>query len=554
MRGCNANPIPPIQVDFEGRKLLAHAEHRFSRGAIDAPTNEPPKHGEIRVTFDDSSNLSGEAANRYLGLSHVLLHGAENCFGRTNSGAPCGGWRCVTCGPPRWSAAAIDSANRRRGRLAKPVKPAPPIDRTAFDDCEVRTKWERLEVAKSLVRGGDYDRQSKCHKTRIRPDAEPEIRRYDSGAYSLSDLMTCRNWCCAVCGTARGRDTAGALAVIFRRHLAPARSDESLTAEEVDALRRTWVERDVWMLTMTAPHTAVEDPRTVVQRLYKASERFFRSRAWRRFADRHGIEYRVRVLDCTHGGCNGAHPHFHVALLPTRAQIPLWYVEPDAPAGAIPFRGIREATEERRALWLDTLVGGLVPAWEDAVIDAGTSIDKLTQFREQSLMLSGAEKAAGYFAKWGLADEIGASTAKSRSHLRLLDAAAAGIAGAGAAYIAWRAASDGVAWVTGLERAKDAYGVDGDAIAEYLAELRSKRRAEAEKKGEPIPVVVRAFQLKIRSHLYAGALRSGWPDVFAFLDEIDAAGGRDLQSELDGYLWRARGMRLQGRSAPSQPP
>ena len=109
---------------------------------------------------------------------------------------------------------------------------------------------------------------------------------------------------------------------------------------------------------------------------------------------------------------------------------------------------------------------------------------------------------------------------------------------AGDAFLAWRYATDGRAWVTGLGDVARRYNVTDDDTATYLAELRRRRELELEREGTP-PVRMRPLLLTIRPHLYKGALAAKWPAVFEAVDAADAA-GEDVQSALDRFLWQSR--------------
>lgn len=336
--------------------------------------------------------------------------------------------------------------------------------------------------------------------------------------------------------------------------------------------RDAW--HDVWMLTLAPPHYADEAGELVVERLYRATEILWRKNAWRRFADQHGVVGRVRVLDATHGGANGSHPHFHVALFVQRALMPTtWTPSARARRGRVRFAStdgdlveslvraltapapvdgtsltssllstiqpLRMAARDTRAAYLDELRGDLLDAWEASCREAGIPIEQHAAFRSRSLLLSPSEDAASYFVKWGLADEVGAPTNKQRSHLRLLDLVAAGVDRAGDVYRAWRRAVHGRTWVTGLGDICTRLGVTDDDATAYLAELRRRRERQLELAGTPA-LVVPELALVVKSHLFPAALRLGWEQVFALCDQLAAAAraADDVQAELDRVLWR----------------
>jgi hypothetical protein len=437
------------------------------------------------------------------------------------------------------------------------------LDARAIDAAKKTSQWTRLEAARNLLAGSMFNRQSKCHHVRrVGADEDVVLHRHESGSYTVQGLVRCGHMTCPCCGPVRARQTAAALAVAFKRHLtAPPvvrLADPTHVPQHAnDRAPQIVVERepflhDVWMLTLTMPHRADEATSDVVDRLFRASEQLWRSPAWRRFSKRWGIVARVRVLDVTFGGANGIHPHFHVALFVTQAAVQTVTIRPlVAGEDALSFTPLIATDVATRAQFLDGIREVLIDSWADALRDAGTRIDNDAEFRRVSLMLTPSEHAAAYFTKWGLADEIGATTAKSRNHLRLLDAVRAGVDAAGDAFIAWRHACDGKQWVSGLTDACRVYAVTGEDVSAHVEQLRAKRDAELTRKGQA-PVKVRPLRIAIRPHLYAGALAAmrptfddgpdaptGWGRLFAFIDATDARGG-DVQLEFEGELWRAR--------------
>ncbi len=365
-----------------------------------------------------------------------------------------------------------------------------------------------------------YDRDARCLRVRYSPQARVHGRRAEWAAWSVEgQIVKCRQWTCPVCGPRRARETASKLGVAFDRH------------------RRGNVLHDVWMLSLSIPHRASDATENVVDALYAASNALWRTVAWRRFAKRWGIVARVRVLDATHGGSHGSHPHFHIALFPTAASFAIAETAraPDDLEGVFPFQPLTGADEKTRERLLRELACGLVPAWEECVREAGVTIDDAASFRRVGLKLSPSEKASRYFTKWGLAQEIGAPTSKDRNHLRLLDAYVAGSIRAGEVYRTWRHATAGHQWVSGLEDMCQRLGVTDEDAQAFATALREKREAETAKEGKPVKKV-RALKIEIRPHLFSAAINLGWTEVFAFCDEVDARDG-DVQTELDAWLW-----------------
>lgn len=366
--------------------------------------------------------------------------------------------------------------------------------------------WERHGVAHAAhARVGELpgargfeSRACKCHRTR-RVRGNVRGRRSDRGAWSWEGLVTCDLMTCPLCGARRARTSSATLGAVIDRHMKAHRS------------------ADAWMLTTTIPHTRHDLVGVTVERLYRAWSHFTRLPEWQRFRDRHGIEAVVRVLDATFGGDDGAHPHFHVLLLPTVAvDLDLEGIED----GWIPtpqsWRNFPQAQREQR---LDEVALCLWGAWDRACERAG-----ITRSRgAHALKLSPAEHARAYFLGWGLADEVGAVTSKLKSHVRLLDAAAAGHQNAAAAYTEWCAAVDGRQWVTGLADAAARYGVDDGVVELWLAELRAQRDEAARLDGNPVQLV-RALDVEIPGHLYPTALKLGWARIHEILDDADAKG------------------------------
>lgn len=392
------------------------------------------------------------------------------------------------------------------------------------------TLWRRLELASELMRNSEWDRDAKCNRTRFAAASDVTVKRSESGSWSTSGVIKCGVWqTCPSCGPAKCREVASKLSVCFDRHMVNP-------------------EADVWMLSLTIPHHGDESAELTVDRLYAASHELLRSREWRAFVKRWGVVGRVRVLDATHGGGNGSHPHFHIALFPTAAGLLTTHAWTLAAASGeaagdldqqIASRGhwtlLRACSPLVRERYLDEIKGSLVTAWERAVRAAGARIERVGHFRENSVRLSPSENAAAYFTKWGLADEVGASTSKGRNHLRLLDAVGAGIKGAAYLFKQWRRAVDGHALVTGLGDVCRRLGVTDEDAHDWLKKMRERREAEALREGKPL-VKVPELQLVIRAHVYAAAMRLGWESVFAFCDET-ATGGGDVQTMLDAFLW-----------------
>lgn len=409
--------------------------------------------------------------------------------------------------------------------------------------------WERLDQASALHAGDRppelWPNAAKCH--RIPHGRGPIVgHRTERGTWRWSGFVTCDLWSCPSCGASRARSTAATLGVAFQRHLAAA-----------DNLA------DVWMLTLAPPHGHLDLVGLTVDRLYAAHAAFKRSAAWKRFAERWGIASTVRVLDVTFGGRNGAHPHFHIALFPRRATTPArsyaeptpsgasWWQRIIRDAGAVPAFApaspapLRASSATDRQTMLDGLAVELHGAWRAALRAAGVE----RAIGDEALKLTPAVDASSYFTAWGLADEVGAPTSKGASHLRLLDAATAGYANAGAAYLEWCAAVAGRQWVTGLDDLCTRYDVDVDDITAFVAELRAKRDAAAAAAGEPI-VLVRPLSVAIAPWLVPAWRLVGPAALHAAMDAADAAGGDPQVALVDLLLLRLRAAGGRGSTDP----
>jgi hypothetical protein len=390
--------------------------------------------------------------------------------------------------------------------------------------------WDRADVGASVM---PWDsNEAKCQRTRRSADPA-KVYRTERGAWCFAGLITCEKWACAHCGSSRARSTSAALGVALRRHLS-------------DGVRDHWRWPDAWMLTLTIPHTRTDWLGVTVDRLFGAWRSFEQSSAWRSFKKRWGVVGVVRVLDVTFGGLNGAHPHFHVLVLPSRA-VRVSDVADVADAGGMGgdrretiYQPIAGLGREERQLELDGLAVGLWGAWDDACAVAGVERAR----GAQALRLSGSEDAAAYFVGWGLGDEVGATPMKRRSHLRLLDAVAAHVAGAASAYVAWCGAVAGKQWVSGLGDVRRRLSISEEDEDAYIAELRAKRDAARAAAGDPV-VLVRPLYGWVPHHLWPTVPRAGRANFFRALDAADAR-GEDVQTAL--VIWLSDQQR--GRAPP----
>jgi hypothetical protein len=375
--------------------------------------------------------------------------------------------------------------------------------------------WDRLDVMAELLGcrcaedqhernvqlGLCFNRQAKCQRTRRKKAADVPYHRSDRGCWTSRDLVTCGHHTCASCGTFRARNAEAAVGCCIERWLGgnegKHRNDATL---------------DVAMLSMTMPHKATDAVESTVAILYEANAAFFRSRTWEAFATEFGVHARIRFLDATFEGANGAHPHFHIALFFDGAPL-----------------GFRFASKRERAAW-EPYLEDLRAAWALAVYNAGGVIDDAASFWDFSLKWSPAEEASAYFLKWGLSHETAGTALKSDNHLTLLDKCAAGDDLAGEQYIAFRRAVGGRDWITGMGDTRRIIGVTDADITEFAAARQAKRDEE-----KP-PVLVAPLRVVVRAYLWHRALQVGIPLVLREVERADAA-GEDPQRALDRLLW-----------------
>jgi len=437
--------------------------------------------------------------------------------------------------------------------------------------------WPAMDARLPLV----PERQQKCQRTRYLPDADVNVHHSKHGRLGLSGVISCDRYTCPCCGPRKARDVAGQLGACFERH------------------RETNPDGDHWMLTLTVPHRLDDGAQKTNEWLYGASSGFLRSMAWERFADRWGVHARVRAFDAAHGGANGLHPHFHIALFPDRVMVPLATVarlhvgdleqqlrreradrrrakrertgrttdaERDddqqfeleqgarllyaqalyetawsaVTVGDVPRMPLRECSQFVRRAFLRELSSGLLPAWISAVKRAGCP----HSVSAHAIDLLPSEKAEAYFVKWGLAQEIGLSVEKDRSHLRLLDVVCARLGEpsdiAADLYHEFNEAMRGRAWVTGLTDTCRRLEVTEEDAAAYVERMRERRNAELAREGvEPAPELPE-LALIVRSHLWGAFLRLGHVEAFAWIKETIARLAFDepaVQRELDAFLY-----------------
>lgn len=360
----------------------------------------------------------------------------------------------------------------------------------------------------NVRRGVCMNRCAKCGLVpRVKVDDIP-LSRSERGAFRFENVVICDHWTCPSCGRRYAREVESILGCAIHTWLA---GDDAFykTGREMDA------PRDVLLFTPTIPHRASDAPEDTIAKLYATWEHFAASRAWRAWGRSVGLRARTRAFDVTFGGKNGTHPHFHVAL----------FVE------GMP--GHRWAAAMARAAGVDGdlhVPVDLVDAWLRAARAAGVDVDDEHSFRDFALQLQGGDAAAGYFTKWGLSSEAGASAIKQGGPFELLALAGAGDVVAGEKYRAFCLSVNGRQVVSGLRDTMRAVGISDDDVERY----REERQAFLDAQNPP--VLVRPLALVVRRALWRRAVTVGFGAVVAEVERADRAGD-DVQAALDAFLW-----------------
>lgn len=362
------------------------------------------------------------------------------------------------------------------------------------------------------------ERVAKCCKVRRVRGVGAELRRSETGGWSLSNVVHCGSaHVCPLCAHRRARDVCAIVGAAIDKH------------------RRAAVASDVWMLTLTVPHSDSDDQRALVRGLVRAWSSFTTSRQWKRFRRRWGVRAVVRVFDATFGS-NGLHPHWHVGLFVDHAAV-----------GFSPLKGWSIA--DRAMVLEDTARDELADAWTHAAVKAGlVDATELDAHHALGAHLAGAEEAAAYFAKWGLADELTMGPLKRSTQWDLLDAWGAGDELAGDAFTSYYRATKGIPIVTGIKAMRDELGIDDELVERYVERQRAAREAvEPRELVEPIAVVVPVW-------LHPAAVAVGWHRLQRVAELAGAAGAqRAVEIELLAYNARAGPQRLRYEGAVELP-
>jgi Replication protein len=455
------------------------------------------------------------------------------------------------------------------------------------------SKWDRAETMAELLAYSEWNRQAKCHRTRRIALDDTRAERFDTGAYKLFGLVLCGHMTCPHCGTARAKEAALVLGVAMDRFLdehpdhdvwmltlsPPNYLDDNprdLIGRLYDVKELLWrssayrafakrwgVRSRVVVLDVTfggpnglhphfhcalfverarirrsfvvevpePPRLVVTDengrplkrPREPMRKVEQSPEQ--RRKAWEL--------YRKRVVVYDERRRAGAAEHAK-AIAAYRERVVELALDADEKTIAL-----RNLDADERVKALARIRAELLPAFGELCVDVGFDIRKWDAFEEHALDLTPSESAARYFTKWGLADEVAATTSKSLSHLRLLDLVAAGSDRAGDTYIQFRAAVDGKAWIIGIGDLRHRFEISDEDLLAKRDELRELREQDLRERGEPLPEPKTPLSLKIRAHLYPTALELGWPVVFGEIDrlaDVEHLAGDELQAAFDRWL------------------
>lgn len=272
----------------------------------------------------------------------------------------------------------MSSGGRRRERWERGERPAREGGRTGVAGplgksaklpsapSRKKQRRERLRLLRSVRRLLPEQRVASCchHVTHDAVDIESRRGEGDALRARLLGVMTCGSvWACPVCAAKIARQRAG----------------------ELDQLLRVARERGVspYLLTLTLQHSRGEPLEAVLKRLQHAMRRFRGDRAspFRALRKLGVLEGTVQVVEILDGLRHGWHPHYHLIVL----------LREDGETSA----AVAEARDALTGYWPACVeaAGGWASAKHGATLQDG--------------------RATGdYVAKWGLAQEMTASTDK----------------------------------------------------------------------------------------------------------------------------------------------
>jgi len=325
---------------------------------------------------------------------------------------------------------------------------------------------------------------AKCRWTKIAPKVGLNLRATEHGNRAgFSGLATCSNvWGCAVCAARISRTR--------QREL-----NHALAWAKAEGLKPV-------MLTLTARHGRKDEVPHLLTGIKNAKRGLRQRKIWRDLP----IVGSVTATEITHGNANGWHPHFHEIILV------------DAPTEAAAIAHV----ETLRAAWLSCLK-------HQGLSGSGAAFQ-----------VQGAAAAGVYVGKWGAAEELtltGAKTAKGKGRTPndLLELYKAGNKHAGRLWLDYFRAFSGrrqLVWSPGL---KARAGINETSDAEA---------AEAEDDAPPVTLAEydNARWRAVRSRrvaLLEAAERGGAEAVRraetgltdAEIDEIDDCGGTVLDDD-----------------------
>lgn len=168
-------------------------------------------------------------------------------------------------------------------------------------------------------------------------------------------------------------------------------------ADEIFEFAQAVIDRGgvVQLATVTMQHSAVEDPKRVVEDLQTAWSKTWNGEAMTEFRQVNGMVGKVRAIEFTYGTENGWHPHIHALL---------FFLPPDdfaGPGWSSAFHSLPDATLTRKAL---------SEAWRVSVFrNTGRSVSRRVGVDVQNV--DSVRDAAGYLTEGGW--QVGRELARS---------------------------------------------------------------------------------------------------------------------------------------------